>query len=891
MSASIRFASSRASVRSTVHAIVAGACLWPAFAASQEPPADDLRLAAADVPGAPLEEIVVQSAAERIALTELKETPKSVSVVLEEDLAKFEATGITEVLRRLGNVRWNFGNPRTGSFSMRGLTAGAGNDKVDPSVGLTIDGVPYAYLPLAAGSDFIDLEQINVTRGPQGTLGAKQTSVGQINIITRKPSFEREASASLTLGQDNALRAQAQIGGPVIDDVLAWRITVERNQQDGAFLNDYPDLKGRQSYVNVDRTYGRAQLLFTPSEDFAARLVYDYQPNGGEYLNGLTFRKDTPDSYANGAPVDKTNTAFAKLSRRWFAGQEDFSPQQYYTSPVFLDNNGPIITGTRGSLLDLDWHVGPGSLQSLSSWREHYFSAQNDDGTPFDISRNGGFITTYQQFTQELKFVSDTGGFFDYVVGAFYLTSTANSISRTRYGQEAGPYNANVAQYGTLDVTAAGRSLMVDSLARVYRVTQTYLDNESEALFAQANWHLTERLTLTTGLRGSREKRQTTESVLIEDNGYGAALNPVSINNVPLGGFNSTGTGALAAGNTASQLSLADQVANKYFGAAVTTTPGAAYNGLTAAQRAQVAAAKAIRLQQFGTLYALAPATPYEGDLLTSQLSLTNTFSDSLTGYLTWQHGEKPGISQFNGANAGGGIPLPTRAEKTDTYEFGVRSELFDRTLAVNAGAFFADFRDFQQSVYYYDDVATRLANDGVLRYSSGIGNVGKVRSKGIEADLVYRGLPNTSIRFSGAYTDAEYVDHPFSGQPVENGNLATRFRDVSGYTLQNAPKWQFNLTADYRVPVFGDKAFHASASYTYSSRENGDLALSDYSWRSGYGLADLSIGFGRADDSFDANVVVKNVLDEDFGDIGWDTVNVNTRPRWIGLVLSGRFY
>jgi len=336
---------------------------------------------------------------------------------------------------------------------------------------------------------------------------------------------------------------------------------------------------------------------------------------------------------------------------------------------------------------------------------------------------------------------------------------------------------------------------------------------------------------------------------------------------------------------------VADQVARQYFGALPTAVPGAAYNGLTAAQRAQVGAAKAIRLQQFGTLYGLADATPFKGDLITSQLSLTNQFNEHLTAYVTWQHGEKAGISQFNGANAAGGISLPTKPEKSNTWEAGIRTGLLDGTLAINAGIFLADFKDFQQNVFYYDDVATQQASDGVLRYSSGIGNVGKVRSKGVEADFVYRALQFTSVRFSGAYTDAKYRDHKFAGQPVENGNLAVRFRDVTGFTLQNAPKWQFNLTGDYDRPVLDDKRFHASVSYTYSSRENGDIALSDYTWRKAYGIADLSIGFGRADETFDANLVVKNLLDERFGDIGWDSINVNTNPRWIGLVLSGRFY
>lgn len=867
-----------------------------------EPPADvsGIAMAAAGSRADQLDTVLVQGVQEQNALLELRDVPKPVSVVLEDDLQTFDLVSIQDVLRRLGNVRWNPGNPRTSSFSLRGLTGGPGNDKIDPSIGMTVDGIPYAYLSLAAGTDLVDIESVNVTRGPQGTLGAKPTSVGQINVITRRPSFIPEASASLTVGQDNALRAQAQIGGPVIDDVLAWRATFTRNQQDGAWDNQYPDLRGLQSHVNSDRTYGRLQLLFTPSEIFSARLLYDHQPKGDEFINGLSFSKDTPDNYANGAPVNKTNNAFAKLGRRWFTQQSAYTAEDYFSYPVYLDTSRAITTSTQGALLDLDWKLGHHRLTSLSSWRDHYFIANNDDGTPFDISRNGGYITTYWQFSQELRLSSSIGNLVDYQAGVFYLKNKYDSFGgRTRYGNDAGAYQANVAEYARLDADSSGRELLTNSLARLYRSTQSYLDNESKALFAQLDWHLSEPLTLTTGIRGSREDRRLVEGQLVYDNGYGAALNPVAVNNVRLGGFASNAAGVLAASNAVEQLLLADSVASQYFGVASTGVPGDAYNSLTGAQKLQVAAAKTIRQRAIGTLWNPAEAEPYSGDLITGQVSLRNRFTEQLTGYVTWQYGEKPGIAQFNGVHPAGsplaGEPrsLPAGPERTSTYEAGIRSSLLNDRLALNANVFHATSKDFQQTVYFVDELLTELDPNGTgeTYYSSGVGNVGRVRSQGVELDLIYSGFRYTDVRFSGAYTDARYKDHRFSGQPAERANEQPAFRDVTGYVLPNAPKWQFNASANYRRPVFGDKVFHAGLSYTFSSRENGDAALSDYGWSDAYGLADLSIGLGRVDEKFDVNLIVRNLLDEDYGDIGWSSYNINQRPRWIGVVFSGRLY
>ncbi len=704
-----------------------------------------------------LSEVVVTGVAERQnAILDLKDDPKPITVIAEEDLKTFDLVNIQDVLRRLGNVRWNDGNPRTGSFTLRGLTAGPGNDKIDPSIGTTVDGVPYAYLALADGTDVVDVEQVNVTRGPQGTLGAKETSVGQINIITRRPSFTPDASGSLTLGEDNALRAQFQAGGPIIDDKLAWRITATRNQQDGHWSNQFPDLKGLQTFVNSDRTYGRAQLLFTPTDKVSLRLLYDIQPNGDENINGLTFGKPAPAYYPDrdGDPttlpvaVNHTTDSTVRLQRRWFTQQNAYTSNDFYKYNVYLDTSRAITTGGKGGLIDFNWNYADNhAVQYLWSARDHYFFASNDDGTPFDINRDGGFITRYWQGSQQLRFTGKFDGVVDYTAGLFYLLAKYDSLTRSRFGDDAGAWFAtsNVTnsngEYLALDANSSGRELMLNSLARLYTGTQSYLDNEEKAAFAQLDWHLSEPLTLTTGFRAAHASRELTEGNLVLDNGYGSPLNPVNIANVQLGGFPTTATGTFDTAHytlTQPQLLLADAVALQYFGVAATGTPGAAYNSLTGPQKQQVAYAKAIRLRSLGTRFAMQDAQPWKGNVYTGQVSLSNNFNEHVTGYGTVQYGEKPGISQFNGllptGAPGGPGPrdLPADKEKTTTFEVGVRTNWFDNALVLNANVFRANVKDFQQSVVFLDTLATSLQDPTLPAvYSSGVGNVPKVRSQG----------------------------------------------------------------------------------------------------------------------------------------------------------------
>ncbi len=836
---------------------------------------------------------------QQVALEKLKDTPRSVSVVSGEDLDQQQTTNMTDILRRVGNVNFNYGNPRTGSLTLRGITSGS-NDTIDPSIGIVLDGVPIAYTPLANTAHFVDIDTVAVARGPQGTLGGKNANIGQITVKSKAPTFNNEASVSLTAGAWNTLNATAIAGGTVIDDLLAWRGTFLREQSNGYVKNSYPDLQGRTSYGNTDVTYGRLQFLLTPTENLSAKLILENQPIGGQFLNGLTIKKQQPQFFSDGVAIPATtlNQAPAyRLSRSWFAqSPQTFTPDQYFQNPVTLDNNGSIITSNKAITGEVDYKLGGLNLASITSYRSNWFSASNDEGTPFDVTKDGGYITDYKQLSQELRLQTSIDKLVDVTTGLYFVKTDNDSLNRTRYGSDAGAWFATgntkkgpgqyeiLANNSDATLNAPGKNLLRDALNGVYKGTDTLANNKSSAWYGTADWHIAEPTTLTTGLRFGKEDRQTKVSNLVLDNGFGAALNPVAVNNVQLGGFISDkDNGDLSPKNNAAQLALANTVAQRYFGATN-------YAALSAAQKLQIANAKALRSAQITGLYTQAVAEPFNDNIKSWNVSLSQKINEQLTTYATVQYGEKAGISQINGSSINGGTSVLVRPESTTSYELGLRTDLLEHTLTINADIFQSNIKNFQQTVSYLDPVLTAINN--APTYSSGPGNVGGVRIRGLEVDASYTGIKNLSLRFSGAYNNAIYTKFPNSGlaSELDPALYPSGFYDVSGKTLANAPKLTGTIGADYTLPIAdSNKVFHAAANWRYTSRYNVDAALSQYGWVGGYGLLDLNIGIGRADGKFSTSLIIKNATDKSYHNAGWVTYNTNP-PRWFGINVTGKY-
>lgn len=839
----------------------------------------------------------------------VKEVPVSISVVSGQELDRELAQDLSAFTKRGANIQFNQNNTRGASLSVRGLGKRSFTETQDPSVGLVVDGVSYGLSQLG-NFDFYDVESVEVIRGPSGTLGGKSASSGVVTVNTRKPSFYPSADLSLTYGQQETLIGKGHVGGSVIDDLLAWRGSFVFHRAQGYYRQQFDN---NYSLYNKNRVSGRVQFLLTPSSTFNARLSVDLEPHAPQLQNGLTFYTTPPERFADGSLTDPTGTtARAKLAgyldangafitgRPWLQGRTfngTYTPYDWARDYIgddryvnFNQNQGQTVHN-KGALLDLTWDLPGHTLTSNTAVRRYSFDAHNDEGTPFDINRDGGGGIQYRQFTQELKLQSKPGGKIDYVTGLFYIGTRNTITSKAGWGSDAGAWFATAAQYDRLDRNAglnrgAGLALLRDTLADVTAQGDTYVDTKSPAIFGNLKWHVSDDLKLTAGLRFTREDRETRDTRLVESNGAGSALNPVAVRGVELGGFNSTSAGGLADANTPAQLALADFIANRYYGAAITATPGAAYRGLTTAQLAQVAAAKAIRASQIGQLSPGITST-YKETLPTAVLSPSYKFNEQITGYASWQYGEKSGSAlHVNYANAN------VRAEKTNAFELGLKTSLLDSALILNANLFQMNIKDYQTAVRVVDEFTTQtnIANGqpNPTAYLTAQGNVPEARARGLEFDGNYNGIRNLSIRFSGAWNDARYISFPQAAKPDELAYLPGQYVDMSGARLPGSSKWTGNLGAEYKLPLKNSATLHASFNTAFNSRYNNSDVHSDYGWVSGGAVTDLAFGY-TTKSNVDVSVIVKNAGDNRKHEQAWASYAPNPYPRWVGLTLSGK--
>ncbi len=737
--------------------------------------------------------------------------------------------------------------------------------------------------------------------------------MGVVNILTKRPTFTNTADYSFTYGNYDSYIAKGAVGGPVIDNLLAWRGSFVTQKQRGFMTNTWNQ---DSTFQNIDRLTGRAQFLLTPSDNFNARLGVNITPNSGENTNGGLIYTPAPN-YVNNPNVAITTATSnigvaSRLTRNWFTnsgmnyGMANYLWGNSNQNAIDLNTQQPVVSGSQGASLEMNWDVRNHHLTSITAYQGYHFNAAtNDDGTPFYINSNaGGYSNYYTQLSQELRINSKAGGIVDYTGGIFLMQTENKTAFNKSFGSDAGAWYASNAQYSTLNTNPNGQLLMQNSLNNLWLDTNHQdIQNQSEAIFGQSNLHFTDDITLTTGVRITNEHRENPNSDFVINQGSGAALNPVSANGVNTGGFSSSyTTGALTGTNSAAQLQLADSVAKQYFGVAATGTPGQAYNSLSSTQLAQIAAAKSIRLTQMGALWNT--TTPvYNGILPSWTISPSYKIDDNHTAYVSWQHGMKAGIAQsFNGANA-------TAAPETDdSYEIGLKSAFLNKKLVLNADLFWANIKNYQAAISTYNSytaytnqITNAASNTSV--YTSITGNVPLARTAGVELDGVFNAIPFTSIRFAGSYTDAVYVKYANAPNPAEVQVTTANQSgwNAAGQTLPGAAKFNVNISPEVRIPseVLGEMLgidllpktdVHSSFTETYTSRYNSDASLSNYAWIPYQFNTDFSFGIGRRDKLFDVSFVAKNLLNNHTPVL--QTLNSYTPayPQWIGLQLSGKF-
>lgn len=393
----------------------------------------------------------------------IQQVPSAVSVVggnkLVESGVGRSAAEITQLVPNTSAGQSNgHSRPR---WWIRGVGTGTqGLDSPSP-VGIYLDDV---YISNASATAFplFDLERVEVLRGPQGTLWGKNTTGGAINLISKKPRFTPDGYAKIDQRSHDNTLIQGAAGGAVYDDKVAARISFHQDTRDGIFNNTFT---GEETFSHTDSA-GRVQVLTKPTETLDVLFNVHYRRYTTDGANATVIGTG-PDGafWTNGA------TYIPSADRR------DLSTNVDLKHDVKQD----------GALINLNWQLANGyELTAISAYEGYENQSDSDgDNTLLEISRGYTDAKT-SQLSQEIRLNSPTDGRYRWVAGVHYFTDCIDSDSAS----------------GALPTAQKPQGRPNAYANTVYRH-----DSESYAVFGNLTYNITDRFSLTTGLRWSREEK------------------------------------------------------------------------------------------------------------------------------------------------------------------------------------------------------------------------------------------------------------------------------------------------------------------------------------------------------------------------------------------------
>ena len=385
-------------------------------------------------------------------------------------------------------------------FYMRGLGNADFTAAASQPVSIVFDEVPMEKASLKSFPIF-DLDDIEVIRGPQGTLFGRNTTAGILKFDSRRPTEETEGYIKASGGNLGTINVEGAVGGTLVENTLMGRVSFITQHRSDWVNNAHTG--ENDAMGGFDIFAGRVQLLWTPSDDFSALLLYQHQDQGGN--SASLFRANVFDKGSN-----KLNDNYDR-NTVWFDGGD----------------NNPAKIKSFGVTLKLDWDVGDHTITSITSYQDIYdrFARGDIDGgygcllsflglcqpgpagppstpfnpaaSPFIVNVDTGGDQEVEQITQEIRVASNLDGPFNYQLGAFYFEDELLSLSKNQ--------------------SAGAPAFVVGSSAIV--------ENTTWAVFGQGSYDVTEQLTLTAGVRYTDDEK---DAVHVRESGpAGAVLGPL----------------------------------------------------------------------------------------------------------------------------------------------------------------------------------------------------------------------------------------------------------------------------------------------------------------------------------------------------------------------------
>ena len=447
-----------------------------------------------DQSGAPLEivlfddnrlsEIVITS---RRRKETAQDVPIPISVVGGKLIEEAGAFNVNRLKEMVPTVQLYSSNPRNTTLNIRGLgsTFGLTNDGIDPGVGFYVDGVYFAR-PAATTLDFIDIEQVEVLRGPQGTLFGKNSTAGAFNITTRAPAFEPGATFELSYGNYGYIQAKTSVTGPLGKN-FAGRISFSGTQRDGLLYN----VRTEKPVNDINNLGVRGQLLYTPTDKINITLAGDVsqqKPDGfAQVIAGVAPTQR--------APYRQFNQIIADL---------DYTLPSNNPFDRIIDHDTPWRSGNElgGVSLNVDAKIGPGTLTSTTAWRYWNWDPSNDrDFTGLPVLSKSAATSRHEQWSQELRYAGNLSSRLSGVFGVFFLGQDLKTDPV--HTEESGAAQWRFSQSSTSELW------QTPGLFDGFGIkTTSRLKTFSSAVFGQLDWAITSRLHLLPGLRFNTDQKE-----------------------------------------------------------------------------------------------------------------------------------------------------------------------------------------------------------------------------------------------------------------------------------------------------------------------------------------------------------------------------------------------
>ena len=753
-----------------------------------------------------LEEIIVTATKREEGL---QQVPIAISVISGQQIENKSIHTIEDLSSYIPNVHMSEASTGTQIF-IRGIGSGV-NYGFEQSVGTFVDGVYFGRGRSARGR-FLDLERVEVLKGPQSTLFGKNTIAGAMNITTAQPTEEFEGYMSA--GYTSELEAKtitAVISGPLSNSVRG-RLAVRSYEDKGYVRNRAADgVDGPQK----ESLYARATLAIDVNEDWTATIKAEH--GNLDVLGRQTVTAITNPSLASGGAAALYATPFGSTNFEAGFGYTSYG-QNVRNMPLYDDNESNIFQIT------LDGTYAEHGVKAVIGYTDYEFNNSLDsDFSPLRLL-NRGRTEAHEQFSAELIISSPSDDTFEYLTGAFFQTE---DLSNERFTHVAlsgvPPLQAGIfALLNRPNPALGGASFAAAVLGgNLNPMTQSGIldatainsfkqDADSWSVFAEGTYHVSDSFRITAGLRYSEDEKDMSKNA---KSGY-----------------------------------INDWLLANGYADRVTDTPTMPLPALNAVYSSALNLAKAHSYTR-----------QRDEDHVTGHVNFQWDMNDEAMVYLEIGNGYKAGgFDEDNGmgreVQTVGGVTddlADFEDESVETLELGAKIDLADGRGRLNIAAYVSTYEDVQVSTF-----------DGNAAFV--VGNAAESEVQGIEADVLFRVSEEITLNGAFAYLDATYKSFPGAGCNLAQSLVTPRgcTQDLSGKPLQFAPEYTANVGINYQTELSSGMVLSAGLDYNWSDDVVIGADLDENLIQQSFGKLNARIALAN-DDQWQISVVGKNLTDE----------------------------